>query len=298
MRKITYLACMTETEKFPLKRVRDEDGLIVISVDNAPTANTYDFIHTLFKNNWDYEIIGVGRPWEGFKSKIQYFHEYLRTLNPERLVILSDARDVFCVRSPKYFEKAFNSFGKPVLVSLEIFCQGYPDDRAVLDPKKIWQCVPLNHYWSQQTKKSPFRKYVNSGLIAGKVKDLIIYFNWVSESGWTDDQASLGDYMNKFPDRVAGDIDANVLHTSTFGVTYSASTKKQWEDSPTIAELCGRRGFFLHIPGLSGSPGQAKTYALVKSLIFDMKVTSEWFTFNTSQDAWNDRYEWDKGNFD
>lgn len=289
---------MTETKNLPHKRVRSEDGLFVLSVDNAPNENTHNFIQTLCSNDWDYEIIGIGRQWKGFESKIEYFHEHLKTLNPDRLVVLSDARDVFCVRSPKHFEKAFNSFGKPILVSLEIFCQGYPDDRAVLDTTKIWQCVPLNHYWSQQIKKSAHRKYVNSGLIAGKVKDLLIYFDWVSKSGWKDDQASLGDYMNKFPDRVAGDIEANVLHTSTFGATYSAASKKQWEDSPSLAELCGRRGFFLHIPGLSGSPGQSKTYNLVKSLIFDMNIASDWFKFNSPQDAWNERFEWDKGYFD
>lgn len=292
---------MTEAEIFPHKRIRSENGPLVISVDNAPNTNTYYFIQTLINNDWDYEIIAIGRPWTGFESRIRYYHEhlkYLSVINPERLIVLSDARDVFCVRSPKYFEKAFDSFGKPILACLEIFCQGYPDDRAVLDTKEIWQCVPLNHYWSQQTKKPTIGTYANGGLLAGRAKDLLTYFDWVSESGWKDDQASLGDYMNKFPERVAADIDAAVLHTSTFGVVYSAGTKRQWEDSPTIAELCGRRGFFLHIPGIKISPGQQKTYNLIKALIIDGKISSNWFTFNTSQDGWNERYEWNKGYFD
>lgn len=210
-------------------------------------------------------------------------------------MILSDSRDVFCVRSPEHFVKAFNSFKKPLLVSLEIFCQGYPDDRAVLDTSKIWQCVPLNEYWKHQKEKPTVRRYVNGGLNAGKAKDLLEYFEWVKTTSWTDDQASLGDYMNKFPDKVAADIHASVLHTSGYGVNGGTYTKNQWEDSPSFAELTGKKSFFLHIPGINGSKGQMKIYNMVKKLLIDDAANAEWFMEGYDK---NIKCTWDKGFFD
>lgn len=172
----------------PYQRIRDDSNPLVVSVETNPNENTAYFIKTLIQNNWDYDIIAIGKPWKGFVSRFEYYHEYLKTIDPERLVILSDSRDVFCVRSPEHFVKAFNSFKKPLLVSLEIFCQGYPDDRAVLDTSKIWQCVPLNEYWKHQKEKPTVRRYVNGGLNAGKAKDLLEYFEWVKTTSWTDDQ--------------------------------------------------------------------------------------------------------------
>lgn len=289
-----YISC----ESLPNKRITNYSNPLVISVEtNADNKNTYYFVKTLINNNWDYDIIGIGKPWKGFQSKIEYFHEYLKTLPPDKIVVLSDARDVFCVRSPEHFIQAFESFQKPILVSLEIFCQGQPNDNAVKNPKDIWQCVPLNNYWKHQTIKPKIRRYVNSGLIVGKTKDLLEYFDWVAKTTWKDDQASLGDYMNIFPDKVAADINADILHTSSFAINAAVSTKNQWYDSPSFAELTGKLNFFLHLPGANSSMAQKRIYDMIQKLIFDHNVSFKWLcqnytydqnVFNTWNKGWND----------
>ena len=286
---------MIINSSLPPKRIRYINSPLVVSLETNPTENTYYFVKSLINNNWDYDIIGIGKPWNGFKSKLQYYPDYLQTLDPERLVILSDSRDVFCVRSPDHFVYAFQTFNKPILVSLEIFCQTKPDDSAVQNLKDIWQCVPLNEYWKHQSNKPTVRRYVNSGLIVGRAKDLLEHYNWIKSTSWNDDQAALGDYMNKFPNKVAADIHASVLHTSGFGINAGILTKNQWEDSPSLAELTGRKNYFLHLPGITQSKGQLNIYNAVKKLIFEDEVSNQWLVKDYAP---NTTCEWDKGLFD
>jgi hypothetical protein len=70
------------------------------------------------------------------------------------------------------------------------------------------------------------------------------------DNKFTDDQLSLGVYINEHPELVRVDSDAILLHTTTFGV--NAGTQRifvQSKDAPTLAELYGRGAFFIHIPG-------------------------------------------------
>jgi hypothetical protein len=127
---------------------------------------------------------------------------------------------------------------------------------------------------------------------------LIKYFDWVIERGYTEDQPALGKFMNQFPDLVDTDINNQFFHNSTYGVNGSTSTYKQWQDSPSLAELTGSGAFFLHIPGLSGSKGQSKVYNLVRKLIIEEGINSDWM--REGYEGWYEdgRITFDKGYFD
>lgn len=252
----------------------DLPKVILIETDSS-NVNCRNFIKSLEFNGWNYEIIGTGYKWTDMNDKITLFHAKLKIMDPEQLVILSDSRDVFCVRPPLYYRQMFETFNKPIVTSMEIFCQMHPYD--ISDLSEAWQCIPLNKYWKETGITSSIRRYVNAGLLSGKVKDLLQFYDWIATTQWKDDQAALGDYANTYPERVATDIDARLLHTSGFGMNIGLSTHKQWFDSPSIAELTGRLGFFLHLPGIEVSLGQKKIYNLVKTLILDMGISSKWF---------------------
>jgi hypothetical protein len=67
--------------------------------------------------------------------------------------------------------------------------------------------------------------------------------------------------MNKFPEKVIADVDATLLHTCGSGVNAGLqSIDRQSFDAPSIAELSGRKAFFLHIPGISNIKGQQTYY--------------------------------------
>jgi hypothetical protein len=169
------------------------------------------------------------------------------------------------VRGPKAFLKGFNTFKKDMVVSMELFCGGR------INPPEIFncvQCVPLTAYWRHHNVATlPHRKFANNGLVSGRAKALKACLNWIIDNNYVDDQLGLGAYMNAFPDRVAADINADILHTTMFG--YNAGIQSihiQKHDSPTFAELFGRGAFFIHIAGL-GSRAQHTMYKFVSMVI-------------------------------
>ena len=234
---------------------------LLVTYDNAPDDNTRRFIKTLETQGWSYKLIGVGDKWEGWPTRMRAYRDFLSTLDDEQLVILSDARDVVCVRGPKAFLKGFNTFKKDMVVSMELLCD------AKLNPPanaRCVQCIPLTAYWRHHNVTAlPHRKFVNNGLVSGRVKALKACLNWVIDNNYTHDQFGLGNYMNTFPDRVAADVNADILHTTTFGVNAGVqSIHIQKHDSPTFAELFGRGAFFIHMAGL-GSTAQRTMYKFV-----------------------------------
>jgi len=242
------------------------NGPLVLTYDNKPTDASHVFFNSLKTNGWDFRLVGEGDDWRGFVTRMTGYLNFLKTLHHEQLVILSDARDVICVRPPKAFSKGFAFFKKPIVVSMELFCEGHlipPDDHLL----KMWQCLPLNKYWAYHNIKNPKRKYVNAGLIAGKVNALIEMYEWILKNKFKDDQLGLGHFMVTFPEKVAADYDALLLHTTT-SVVYAGlnDIHIQASDSPTFAELLGRSAFFLHFPGTHNN-GQAMLYNTIKELV-------------------------------
>ena len=249
--------------------IPDLNKPLVVSYDNNIAENAIFYINTLNNNNWEYLIVGQGDVWNGFISKIKGYIKFLKTLPSDKIVILTDARDVICCRSPHAFMDAFNSFGGNMVVSMELYCEGYMDiNDTNLNKIKCVQSIPITQYWKKHNIiKLPDRKYVNSGLICGKVKQLLHELEWAINNNYSDDQLALCNYINAFPDNVTLDIDATLLHTSTFGVCAGIQQiHVQKNDSPTFAEFLGRGSFFLHIPGCHNK-GQKTVYNLACKLI-------------------------------
>jgi len=262
---------------------------MVVTYDNAPTEITHFFLKTMESQKWTCALIGEGEQWLGFRSKLVGYKQFLNTLPDEKLVVLSDARDVVCVRSPTAFYEGFSSFQKDIVVSMELLCCGKFD---VDESFKGSQCIPLTQYWKHHgIAKLPDRKFVNSGLIAGRAIHLRHFLGWALDNLFKDDQFALGCYMNTFPERVAADYDALLLHTTTFGVNAAIqSIHIQKHDSPTFAEFFGRGAFFLHIAGLGGK-GQIVIYKYVKLMIDEgarCSLLSDAYKYKEPQ--WNEKF--------
>ena len=240
---------------------------IILTYDNCPTDNTRLFLKTLETNGWNYKLIGEGEQWKGFITRVAAYNNFLKTLDPTTVVVLSDARDVFCVRGPKAFLEGWRTFKKDMVVSMELFCDATmdkPDDYIGV------QGVSIAKYWSYHNiKPLPSRKFVNAGLVAGKAGELCRWLQWTLDNKYENDQPALGTYMNLYPERIAADSDAILLHTSTFGTNAGMfnNIHSQKHDSPTLAELFGRGAFFIHIPGINVSKGQAVVYDTVRGII-------------------------------
>jgi len=277
--------------------INDLSKPIVISYDNEITEQTNRFITTLENNDWDYMIVGKGEKWRGFIGRTLKYYEVLKTLPPNKIVVLSDARDVYCCRTSKSFIEAFNTFHEKNIICSELFLLGklnWSDEE--INKTDLWQGVPVTNYWNyHKITNLPFRKYVNAGLIAGKVSNLLEQIMWQLEfcinNKKTDDQLALTHYINTFPEKVVLDYDASILHTSTFGVNAGIQNVHiQKIDSPSFAEFYGRSAFFLHIPGTSNK-GQKEIYEISWKFI-QLGVCSKALLdlYNYKEIKWNEIY--------
>ena len=278
-------------EYFPI-HLNNMDKPLVISYENDKTnTNSLLFQKTLERNNWDSLFVGEGEKWNGFKTKTYGYYNILQKLPQDKIVLLSDARDVFCLRSPKHFLQHLNAkfdLKEQILVSAEMFLVGHMDWTEDIIANYLqktnqtydyvfWQGIPLNKYWSFHNKQNdlPLRKYVNSGLIVGKVSNLVKMWNWILDNDISDDQLGVAKYTETFPQFVKLDYEATILHTSGYGVNGGFyNMEKQKYDSPTFSELFGMSSYFLHIPGIKMSKGQKHIYNIIREMIENKNMTS------------------------
>lgn len=275
--------------------------LVSYENDMKNSANSLLFKKTLESYNWEYMFIGEGTPWKGFRDKIENYYKCLQNLPQEKIVILSDSRDVFCLRSPLTFIEHIKNIinSKKIIASAEMFLIGHIDwpENVVekyisKNPNFFCQGVPLNKYWAYYNKLDnlPLRKYVNSGLIIGKVKDLCIAYKWIFDNNYTSDQLGMANYLNTFPELVDLDYNASILHTSTYGANGGLyDIERQKLDSPSFSELFGMSSYFLHIPGLKGSKGQKYIYETIKKMIESeiLKLNNELYSLYKSKENSN-----------
>lgn len=262
---------------------------IVISYENEIiNVNSLLFKKTLENNDWDFKFIGEGREWKGFNDKILGYYDELNTYHDDKVIILTDARDVFCLRNPCFLiDTTKTIIENKIIVSCELFLAGHMnwsdkqiDEALKKDKDFFWQGIPVDNYWNYYGKKDslPIRKYLNSGLIIGKCKMLKQALKWIIDNDYTDDQLGFSNYANKFPELVHLDYDATYLHTSTTfvnGSLYNYDVQKI--DSPTFTELFGLSAFFLHVPGITMCKGQKAVYDCLYKL-FDTNMIKNMYS--------------------
>jgi GR25 family glycosyltransferase involved in LPS biosynthesis len=263
---------------------------LVLSYENdlSNNQNTKLFKKTLEKHNWEYEFIGEGIKWNGFRDKIIGYYNFLNNNLPDdKIVILSDARDVFCLKKSHFFiEQIKDIVEDKIIISSEIFLHGHINwtEEQVSkyisnDPECFYQGVPLNEYWKFYEKNPlPFRKYLNSGLIVGKSINIKTALKWIIDNNFNDDQFGFCKYTNKFPHLVHLDYEANILHTSTSfinGSLYDYNIQKL--DAPTFHELLGFTNYFLHMPGINASKGQKHIYNIIYTLFNNNMIDKNMF---------------------
>ena len=244
------------------------EPLLISYCNDHSNSNTKSFMDTLDSHKWNYHILGNGEKWINFvETRVKSYLNCLKKINPKQLVVITDARDVLCVRQFTNFISDFKQYNKKIVVSMELFAEG----SMLYDPNKsYYQVTWLENYWKYYNidYNTIIRKFVNGGLIAGYVEDLINCFQWIIDNNYQDDQKGLGAYMNKFPELFYTDINADILHTSCAFVNGGCIEKNiQNQDSVTLLELTGIKSYFIHIPGLQGSKGQQLVYNEIKKTL-------------------------------
>ncbi|MBM3455351.1 MAG: hypothetical protein FJX80_09415 [Bacteroidetes bacterium] len=230
--------------------------------------NTRRLVETLKRNEWNYVILGKGEKWVNFMTKIKACHKYLKTLNPNKVVVITDAHDVYCLRNVHYFMNEFKTLNASIVTSMEMFAEGKLEYNSNETYQQVeWLGPYFEHHDIKITENDISKKFINGGLICGYAKDLIHLNEWMLEHGYTDDQKAIGAYANTYPDTVLLDFNSKLLHTCTSSVNFGLHTDAQRLDSPSIGELFGHSSYFIHIPGLNCGGGQPILYDVVYDVI-------------------------------
>ena len=240
--------------------------------------NTRRLVETLKINNWAHVVLGHGEKWDNYMTKMNAYRRHLETLPPDKIVVVTDAHDVYCLRNAHYFVDDFKSLNKPIVVSAELFAEGRINYDSKCPYSQVeWLGPYFEHHGMRIFATDHVKKYANSGLMCGYAQNLLHFNNWIFENEYVDDQKATAAYANEHPDNVHLDMDAKLLHTCTASVNFGLHSQAQKEDSPSFGELFGHSAYFLHIPGLHCGGGQPILYDVVHDVMqkYNARIASE-----------------------
>jgi hypothetical protein len=242
---------------------------ILISYENdINNENSKFFFETVKHNDWEFQHVGAGDKWEGWITRMKAYRDVCSRYDKDRILVFSDARDVFCVRHSKAFKAAFEYFNTPIIMSAGMFLSSCIDVKENFVHGNGASLEPYFNYWKI---KPGLRKFVCAGLMAGRAGALYEMWDWIIANNYKDDQLGAAMFIRTFPERVKLDLDAILLHSSEYGIDagiYHIHLQKQ--DAPTLAELFGTNAFFLHIPGSGAYKGQGYVYNSIKNILKDI----------------------------
>jgi len=183
--------------------LRRSIGLRVLSVcteRNHPAL--VNFRVSLERLGYEYEILGLGERWGGWKWRTKKYLNALEQLRPEALVLLSDCTDVLFVEPPEELERRFKALKVPIAIGGERglstgkYRYDLPERRRVRD--RYRERKPMSSY-----------RFPNAGLIIGYVAPLLrlLYMNRDAE----DDQAGLVELYDMQPNIFYIDTDMRLF---------------------------------------------------------------------------------------
>jgi hypothetical protein len=205
--------------------------LIVIYETDTNNENLQKLKYMLTKNGYEYIILGQGDKWKGFGTKILACLKFYKTLNPERIVVQLDARDVLVNQPFDYFMKLISGYkdilDKKLIISTEpdvlilpafAFPPGSFIDRNLNRIRSTYdETLQLHHQykWNNEfdrINKNKFNK-VNAGMIFGKVKNFINVYEIIKITEKEDDQILLSELYFIKPELIHLDMN-NVFFTN------------------------------------------------------------------------------------
>ena len=141
----------------------------------------------------DFHIVGRGEPWLGFRTKMRLIRDFCADTDPERLVVFVDCFDVIVVDGPRQLEEKVSKLRRKasvILVGQEQRC--------------MYNCHRL-----QTKSKRP--RFVNTGFVAGRARDLKNMYDWCLKKMPRDDQVAIGMYRQTFPEKIVLDHNEDVV---------------------------------------------------------------------------------------
>lgn len=235
------------------------------------------------------EVLGQGTEWSGFSTKHHLAVRKMKKLDPNDLVVLSDFGDVVLNLAEDKREKSIQEFKKnlmdmlngsapgTIVVSAEAQCcvaalsyhkpgdlvdnnwqrveracdSGQPQCLGTDDPGTTeWQefMEDLALVRGHRDTKYP---YLNAGLMAGRVKDMIAILESLQLEDQEDDQAVMTDLLYASPASITLDYDQRLFGNARWAMPGNRGCVFDWdeEDGTFRQQDTGTRPMFIHTSG-------------------------------------------------
>lgn len=171
-----------------------------------PTAKV--LVQSLKKYRYSYEVLGLGKPWEGWIARAKEYLSSIQKYKVEKggnaLALFIDAYDVICVKDSALFYQSYMEHDRemPVIFGAEKNCQTQMCNKKILDwydhhkieGGKAGVMSQVNtwgeggeHLWS---RGKPI--FTNNGTIMGTADGLEFLFTEIIKTGISDDQVAAG----------------------------------------------------------------------------------------------------------
>ena len=238
---------------------KDSQIKVFVSADRMePTLEA--LLKSLKKHKYSYEVLGFGKPWKGFRTKME---NYLDGINryKEGLAIFVDAFDVLCIKDSDKLLKSYTAKSRPmpVIVGTEIIC--FYEDNCSMDALNWYnvnniqggraaiEATLIRPQPERAYYEAPKPVFTNSGFIMGPAQELRTLFQSMMDSGDTDDQIAVIHYMAKAPDKIDLDIEEALI-------------RNKLKPRTRLPDENGEEGpGFIHFPGTRTKEEQKKNVA-------------------------------------
>lgn len=200
-----------------------------------------------------FSVVGQNEKWINFKIRtIKYRDHLLRLQNPERIVAVTDCYDVLVIGDIK------ETIGKFLKI-----------DRIVMGAERMCfdgQCYP-DQPSSKQIDNISSHKYVNAGVVIGRVKELIFMYNYMidlmNETKTDDDQWAMGAFASHFPEKCFID------HSSELVGNFNPFCWHDFNENPITKRIqrtyTGATPCFIHTPASFGDAHYRYNYITTRS---------------------------------
>ena len=185
-----------------------------------PTLNA--LVTSLKKHKYSYEVLGLGKPWKGFKTKMENYLDGINRYNGEYAVFV-DAFDVLCIKDADKLLATYKAKKRamPIVVGTEIIC--FYEENCGMDALDWYDANQMNGGRAAIEKtlispepdrpyyQAPESVFLNSGFIMGPAKDLKHMFQSMMDSGDTDDQIAVINYMKGHMNKIDLDVEESFV---------------------------------------------------------------------------------------
>ncbi|KAI8905559.1 hypothetical protein EDD86DRAFT_193922 [Gorgonomyces haynaldii] len=156
------------------------------------SKNSNRFVQEIVSKGIPFHVLGLGTHWKKiWGDRVRRFHDYLTMVDPEKIIVWSDADDVLLMPSAT-IQDLLDAYKDLEASGSKIFFAGEEACWPFLSTARDFPVQERNN------QTSPFR-YLNAGLMIGKAKYLLELLRYIYDGDCVDDQ---GMYQKAYLDPI------------------------------------------------------------------------------------------------